>query len=82
MEVVTVQIETLPDMLVLHSLTSHHFRADFLSLLLHLIFVGVKPLPQLLGIFLREQYLINNNIVRVDSKLGQLLHQTLRLVNG
>jgi hypothetical protein len=81
MEVIAIQIKTLSNILVLHSLARHHLGANFLRLLWQRGFVPIKPLAKFFSIFFRKENLVDNNIVRVDPKFGKFLYQAFSFID-
>mmetsp|Transcript_3475 Transcript_3475/g.5085 ORF Transcript_3475/g.5085 Transcript_3475/m.5085 type:complete len:277 (-) Transcript_3475:399-1229(-) len=82
MEIVTVQIEALPDVFILHSLPRHHLGTDFFCFLWQTVLVAVEPFTELLGVLFGEQHLVDNNIVGIDTEFGKFLYQTFCFVDG
>ena len=82
MKVISIQIKALSNILVLHTLARHELGANFLRFLGEAGGVGIVPFTQFFGIFFWKEYLIDNDIVRINTEFGEFLYETFRFVNG
>mmetsp|Transcript_6820 Transcript_6820/g.14707 ORF Transcript_6820/g.14707 Transcript_6820/m.14707 type:complete len:340 (+) Transcript_6820:154-1173(+) len=82
MEIISIEVKTLPNILVLHPFPRHHFGTDIRRLFRQRRLRPFEPLPKLLRILFGKENLVDDHVMAVDAEFRQLLHEPLRLENG
>ena len=81
-EILAVKVETLTNVLVLHSFSGQHLGANINGFFGQRALVALIPLCQFFSILFREENLVDDDIVGINPELGKFLDQSFGLVDG